>query len=147
MRTALILLLLSLALLSCNSAAAPVDDPDFAKLPDPEFPDAIRLSNGTVNLVIVPSIGGRIMRYGYVLGPNLLWTNPSAPRPDPEAAATQPKHLNYGGDKAWPWPQDQWPLLLGRVYPPPAEADQQPYTSRRIGSHRVRLESPPIPSH
>ena len=52
-----------------------------------DFPDAIRLYNGTVNLIIVPSLGGRIMRYGYVGGPNVLWNNPKTARP-PQAAAT-----------------------------------------------------------
>ena len=31
---------------------------------------------------------------------------------------TQSTYVNYGGDKAWPWPQDDWPLLIGRHYPP-----------------------------
>ena len=149
MRTAPLLIVVALVLLSCKSTAD-IDDPDFAQFVDPEFPDPIRLTNGNVNLIVVPSFGGRIMRYGFVGGPNLLWNNPDARPPDPHVVAdatTQPKNMNYGGDKAWPWPQDQWPLLIGRTYPPPEEADQQPYKSRRIGSHTVRLESPPIPSH
>ncbi len=144
MRLALTLLLLLTTLLSCNPAN-PVGS-DQPELPDPDtsaFPDAIRLSNGTVNLVVVPSIGGRIMRYGYVGGTNLLWNNPKIS----ELPTTRPAYFNYGGDKAWPWPQDEWPRLIGRMYPPPPEADQAVYKSRLIGSHGVRVESPPIASH
>jgi hypothetical protein len=87
------------------------------------------------------------MRYGFVGEGNVLWNNPQAQQLREQAATRPTMNVNYGGDKAWPWPQDQWPLLLGRSYPPPAEADQAPYKSRLIGSHGVRLESPPIPSH
>ena len=119
------------------------DDPPLPDFDTSAFPDAIRLTNGTVNLIVIPSIGGRIMRYGFVGKPNVLWNNPKIT--DLPANASQ--HFNYGGDKAWPWPQDDWPLLIGRQYPPPPECDQAAFKSRLIGSHGVRLESPPIPSH
>ena len=144
MRIALTLLLLLATLPGCKPAK-PVGS-DQPELPDADtsaFPDAIRLSNGTVNLVVVPSIGGRIMRYGYVGGTNLLWNNPGIAK----LPTTRPAYFNYGGDKAWPWPQDEWPLLIGRSFPPPPECDQAMFKSRLIGSHGVRLESPPIPSH
>jgi hypothetical protein len=147
-----LLVLVSLALLPGCKNLKPVgsDEPEVPDFNAEEYPDAIRLSNGSASLIIVPSIGGRIMRYGLVGGPNVLWNNPKARRlADPGAPpSTQPDaYVNYGGDKAWPWPQDQWPLLMGRTYPPPAEADQVPFKSRLVGSHGVRLESPPIRSH
>ena len=37
--------------------------------------DSWRMSNGAIDLVVVPRIG-RIMRYGRVGGPNMLWENP-----------------------------------------------------------------------
>src|SRR5688500_18939538 len=40
------------------------------------WPDCYRFTNGTVNVVIVPAIG-RVMYYGPVGGPNLLWENPA----------------------------------------------------------------------
>ena len=149
------LLLLLTTFLGCGVDKHAGDD-DF-DIPPPalsEHHDAIRLNNGTVNLIIVPSLGGRIMRYGYSSGPNVLWTNPdakSSPPSSDSATATmpaiRPAATNYGGDKAWPWPQDEWPRLIGRTYPPPQEADQAVYRSRLIGSHGVRLESPTIASH
>ena len=147
------LLLVSLSL-GCNAAKnIGGEEPELPALDISDRQDAIRLTNGTVNLVIVPSLGGRIMRYGYTGGGrNVLWTNPdadTAPSAIPSATmpTTRPKSTNYGGDKAWPWPQDEWPRLIGRRYPPPHEADQAVYKSRLIGSHGVRLESPPIASH
>ena len=146
---ALLLLAILLAVLpcGCKDSAQPVggastepDVPDFESTP---FPDAIRLTNGTVSLVIIPSIGGRIMRYGFVGEPNVLWNNPRMIN----LPTSRPNYVNYGGDKAWPWPQDQWTLLIGRQFPPPVECDQAAFKSRLIGSHGVRLESPPIPSH
>src|SRR5207237_346878 len=44
------------------------------RLPYHGWSGAYRLSNGTVDLVFVPQIG-RIMRYGYVGGPNMLFEN------------------------------------------------------------------------
>ena len=147
MRPPAALLLLALLAASGCASGPPVgaDDPALPNIEASEYADAIRLSNGTVNLIIVPSIGGRIMRYGYVGRENVLWNNPAAAARPQAAPSTRP--TNYGGDKAWPWPQDDWPRLIGRFYPPPREADQAPFTSRLIGSHGVRLESPPIPSH
>src|SRR5687767_7541832 len=58
------------------------DDPPLPDFDTSAFPDAIRLTNGTVSLVVIPSIGGRIMRYGFVGRPNVLWNNPKiADRP------------------------------------------------------------------
>ncbi len=63
-----------------------------------------RITNGTVDLVVIPQIG-RIMRYGFVRGPNVLWNNP-------ELRATTVRKpgewMNYGGDKLWPAPQSLW---------------------------------------
>src|SRR5438105_716976 len=42
------------------------------------WPGCFRLTNGTVDVVVVPQIG-RVMRYGPVGGPNLLWENPALP--------------------------------------------------------------------
>ena len=59
------------------------------------WPDAIRLFNETADLVIVPSIG-RVMRYGYVGGENLLWENPSLGGQG-GAGADVEKWRNFGG--------------------------------------------------
>ena len=99
--------------------------------------DAVRLTNGTVELVVVPSIGGRVIRYGYVGGENLLWENEKLAGRGP---STKPYH-NFGGEKAWPWPQDDWKQLIGRVWPPPTAHDQSAFTCERLNERTVRLTS------
>jgi hypothetical protein len=77
------------------------------------FPDAVRMTNGTVELVVVPSIQ-RILHYGYIGGPNMLWDNSEAARQEPVRA-----WKNWGGDKVWPWPHQRWEQWIGRMFPPP----------------------------
>src|SRR5436305_1962851 len=61
------------------------------------WPGCFRLTNGTVEVVVVPQVG-RAMRYGPAGGPNLLWENPAlAGRdPDPSTAPTA-TWANFGG--------------------------------------------------
>ncbi len=68
---------------------------------------AYHIENGTVELVYVPQIG-RIMRYAYLGGPNMLWENSllSGQKISEESAAKE--WPNYGGDKLWPAPQSRW---------------------------------------
>lgn len=58
--------------------------------------DCYRLSNGTVEVVVVPSVA-RIMHYGFFGEPNVLWVNPAT-----EGVPVKPGEWpNHGGDKAW----------------------------------------------
>lgn len=84
--------------------------------------DSWRLSNGTVDLVFVPKVG-RIMRFGRIGGPNVLWENEALVGKDPDPAAKN--WTNFGGDKVWPAPQARW------GWPPDADIDP--------GAHTVEL--------
>jgi hypothetical protein len=79
---------------------------------------AYRMSDGRSEAIIVPEIG-RVMSYGFVGGPNLLWNNPQ------KQFKAEEWH-NYGGDKTWPAPQSLWPTNVGRGWPPVAEWDGAP---------------------
>ena len=98
--------------------------------------EAYRLSNGTVEVIVVPSVA-RVMRYAFIGGPNALWEN--------EAAAGKPIPLgqwpNTGGDKIWPWPQAEWPQRVGTGWPPPSATDQAPYSAEIVGTDSLRLTS------
>lgn len=83
--------------------------------------NAWKLTNGAVDLVLVPSIG-RIIRYGKVGGPNVLWENPRMSGKLPFASKDW---QNFGGDKLWPAPQSAW------GWPPDTEIDP--------GEHEVKL--------
>lgn len=131
-------LLISLSL-SCQSDGPAAKPVSVEKTAYQGWPEAYRLSNGTVDVVIVPAIG-RIMRYGPVGGANLLWENPKlAGHP----ASPGKEWANFGGDKVWPWPQDEWPQRAGRAWPPPVAADQAAFTVEPRGDS-LRMTSPTI---
>jgi hypothetical protein len=94
------------------------------------WPGAYRISNGVVDLVVVPKIG-RVMRFGYVNQRNLLWENPKLDG----AAKAAGSYANYGGDKMWPAPQSLW------SWPPDPRLDGSPYQAEAI-PNGVRLTSP-----
>ena len=102
--------------------------------------DCWRMSNGTVDLVVVPQVG-RIMRYGFIGQDNMLWENPDLPGLVSPGPGTW---LNYGGDKVWPWPQDQWKSVTGRDWPPPVGVEEVGHRVERIGPRTLRLTSPEL---
>ena len=104
-----------------------------------------RLSNGLIELQVVPAIGGRIMEYS-IGKKNFLWVNPklAGKAPPSTGLGADGSWLNYGGDKLWPAPQgwdndQQWPG------PPDAVLDGQPYTMEKVqagaGEAALRLTS------
>ncbi len=107
------------------------------------------LSNGLIEVHVVPEIGGRIVQFK--MGDKaFLWVNPDLAGKLSPASGVSPdgEWLNYGGDKLWPAPQgwdndNQWPG------PPDAVLDGQPYTFEvlpaRPGEAAVRLTSRPDP--
>jgi hypothetical protein len=95
---------------------------------------AYRMTNGTVELVFVPQIG-RVMRYGFVGGANLLWEN-TALWGKTAAPAEVKDWINYGGDKLWPAPQERW------GWPPDPYLDGSPHTVTVLPDNRLRVESP-----
>ncbi len=110
--------------------------------------DAYRLTNGTVDVVIVPAIG-RIMAYQFTGQPqtNILWNNAGLlGKPLPYDAPYPPRTtewVNYGGDKLWPAPQDDWPQRQHQAgnWPPDPQMDYGPYRVSRI-RNGIRLTGP-----
>ena len=82
--------------------------------------DAVQMTNGVVDVVIVPAIG-RIMAYGFCGERNMLWHDP-----DLEGVVVQEdifdqnelEWMNFGGDKVWPTEQRLFPVLNGFAWPP-----------------------------
>ncbi len=74
--------------------------------------DAWSLSDGRIELVIVPSVA-RVMRLGRVDGANLLWEDASLDGPDADPAAA------LGGGKTWPWPYASWRQVQQHWWPAP----------------------------
>jgi hypothetical protein len=94
---------------------------------------AYRLSDGRSEAIVVPEIG-RVMSYGFVGGPNLLWNNP-------QKQFKEGEWRNYGGDKTWPAPQSFWPVYVGRGWPPLPEWDGGPQTAEVVNDGRLRTTS------
>jgi hypothetical protein len=99
--------------------------------------DSYRLHNGTVEVVVVPEVG-RILRYGRIGGRNLIWEDPAFHGKPPDRR-TFPR---FGGNKAWPWPQHEWPQYIGHEWPPPPAADQAAFTAVAVDADTVRMTSP-----
>ncbi|MHC5094685.1 MAG: hypothetical protein ACYSOU_01065, partial [Planctomycetota bacterium] len=108
--------------------------------------NSISMSNGIIELNVVPEIGGRVVQYA-LDDKEFFWVNPDLEGKLPtETGLTEDGGwLNYGGDKLWPAPQgwdndQQWPG------PPDAVLDGQPYVLEQLpegkdGSVAVRLTS------
>lgn len=104
--------------------------------------DSLRISNGTVDLVVVPAVG-RIMRYGWIDGENLLWRHPD--RAGHLGLTRENTWANVGGDKIWPWPDHHWPAATGetlRDIDPPTEWEHAPHRAEITGPLSVRMVSP-----
>jgi hypothetical protein len=88
------------------------------------WPEAMLLRNGVVEAVIVPAIG-RVMQFrfaGELEGP--FWENDQLLGALPDS--TSADWGNFGGDKAWPAPQANWPKIISRGWPPPRGFDGRP---------------------
>ena len=93
--------------------------------------NAIVLSNGRVEVVIVPAIG-RVMQLRFAGdedGP--FWENRALDGKAPDPAAKE--WLNFGGDKTWPAPQADWPRITPRAWPPPVAFDSMPVEAKEDG--------------
>lgn len=86
-----------------------------AVLVEPLAGGAWRISNGAAEAVVNPALG-RITRFGWPGGPNLLW----------ESELEMGGWKNHGGDKVWPAPQADW------NWPPETEYDPGVWALERI---------------
>lgn len=108
---------------------------------------ALRLSNGIVDLYIVPEIGGRMIQLSFG-GHEFFYVNPRhqgrvySPEENSPAAGWK----NYGGSKVWPAPQG-WSSRSEWPGPPDLALDGGAYAWRVVEetarSAAVYLESPP----
>jgi len=102
---------------------------------------AVRLSNGVVEAVVVPSIG-RIMDFRIAGRPE---TSPVFVNPDwagkSVADADATTWAAFGGDKLWPSPQSEWGKHNARAWPPDQTFDGDPEVATVLPDG-VRLTTP-----
>lgn len=102
------------------------------------WPGAIRLSNGLVEAVVVPTIG-RIMAFHFAGHPETdpLYSN-SAWNGKTVADADSTTWATFGGDKLWPSPQADWLKHNVRAWPPDQTFDGDPEVAQLL-PNGVRL--------
>lgn len=86
--------------------------PQLLAASTPSVPAAITLANEHVEIGIQP-VHGLILGFGQVGKGNLLWINPH-----PLSSARPTDWINYGGDKLWWGPFQDWLGVKGRQFPP-----------------------------
>jgi hypothetical protein len=91
--------------------------------------NSYRLSNGSIEVVVVPQIG-RVMHYSEQRQANLLWENLALGPKDSSATG----YKNFGGDKVWYAPQTIW------TWPPDPMIDGAPMKAEVI-KDGIRLTS------
>jgi hypothetical protein len=108
------------------------------------WPDSYILSNGTVEVIVVPAIG-RVMQFRFVRdAEGVFWENRALDGKSPSPRSKD--WVNFGGDKTWPAPQADWPKVTPRAWPPPTAFDSMPVEAR-VEGERLRLVSPVDPHY
>jgi hypothetical protein len=79
------------------------------------YNNEITISNNLIALTVAPEVG-RIVAFGKVDGPNLLWRNSATAV---EQSKADKKWINYGGDKVWPSQINLWRRFHGDKIPDP----------------------------
>ena len=135
------LLLLCLSALSASAAPKKLTPVSVTRLTWHGWDGAVKLSNGIVEAVVVPSIG-RIMDFSLAGHPE---TSPVFVNPDWEgksvADADAATWAAFGGDKLWPSPQSEWGKHNARAWPPDQTFDGDPEVAQ-ILPNGVRLTTP-----
>jgi len=114
----------ALCLPSPISSAGTIKDTEYNGLP------AYRLSDGKTEAVVVPSLSGRVMRYGIVYGLNWMWNA------SPEILQGD-GYKNYGGDKTFVGPHSVW-QTFSMLWPPDATWDGAPHQAQVLPEGRLR---------
>ncbi len=94
-------------------------------------PNCLKLSNGTVEVIVTTDIGPRIIRYGFVGGENIL-----AELPDDVVETEFGEWKPWGGHRLWHAPE-----AMPRSYEP----DNSPIEHEPVGENGVRLIQPVEP--
>jgi hypothetical protein len=91
-------------------------------------PNCLKLSNGTVEVIVTTDVGPRIARYGFVDGENIL-----GEVPDAGLTTELGDWKAYGGHRLWAAPENN-----PRTYVP----DNSPVEHEELGERSVRLIGP-----
>lgn len=85
--------------------------------------NALYITSASAEAVIVPEVG-RVMQFKLRGEEGPFWENTNLFGKFPDPASSE--WGNFGGDKSWPSPQDNWGRWTGRAWPPPPAFDASP---------------------
>ncbi len=120
-------------------SSAPQSAASVRKITYHGWPDSLLMSNGVVEVVIVPAVG-RVMQFRFAGEEGgAFWENRALDGKPTDPAAKE--WVNFGGDKSWPAPQADWPKMTGREWPPPAAFDAVAVEAK-VDDEAVELVSP-----
>lgn len=99
----------------------------------------ISLNNEKFMATVNPAIR-RLVHFGNVKGPNVLWINDMLPKTLPQTG-----YINFGGEKAWLWPQSRWPNSGKSLnWPPRDDLIETPgFTILSKSKRELRVIGPP----
>ncbi len=102
------------------------------------------LTDGHAEALVVPALG-RVMSFRRRGGEDLLWQMPETEvtrYPEPRTG-----WRNWGGDRTWLAPQDDWREFVGRVWPPDATWGdaEAPHETTILPNGNLRLTGPVSP--
>jgi hypothetical protein len=127
------LMLLGLVSGGCGAHQVAVQRPLFRGY------EAISLENQVSRVTVVPRLGRVtelvLLKDGAAQGP--VWVNPALA---PGLAADATGWSNFGGEKTWPAPQDEWAKLTGSPWPPPETFDATPF-SETVVDRQIEIVS------
>lgn len=129
----------------CKSAAPKQKAPERA-VPAGKitFEDAVKIDNGVVRLAVSPSVG-RVVEFGYVGQPNLVWINTQDIYDTPPGPDT---YYNIGGDKLWVAPQALWKSAVGHdAWPPEGVIDGAAWTLVEQKRDSITIQSAESPDY
>jgi hypothetical protein len=128
---------------SSSVAQAKRDAIAVTQAPYHGWPDALTIRNSVVEVTVVPSIA-RVMQFQHIGEAGVFWENRTMDGKAPDPSRQQ--WGNFGGDKSWPSPQDDWNRIMGREWPPPTAFDSMPHTAQIDGA-AVIMTSPVDPAY
>ena len=132
-------LLLSAAAISGCITAAREHKAEVPTLTPLTYGKTYTLQNKSITVIIAPDIG-RIIHFGFIGNPNLIWLNDTASLAQEKADGS--KWLNWGGDKIWPARQADWRFIYGgEDWPPKTELDGKPFLIIESSDRKLIMES------
>ncbi len=135
--------LMTIGCRSTNPVAPPAPSPPLV------FPDQITLRNGSIQLGVSAAVG-RVVAFGPLNGPNLIWIadESAVDQPVPGHAVPGQQYINYGGDKLWLAPQPLWARATGNVeWPPDGVIDGEAWNVTQQTPRSLTIESRESPHY